>query len=384
MLKIVDLFCGTGAISHGIRNYNERFSVVGGIDIDKAACETAQANHPGGKFLQSSIEDLPPREFCDVIGVDRVDLIVGGPPCQGFSSLRPNRASNVNDPRNRLYKHFVKYVEYLEPVAFLMENVVGLITQGRGQHVAQIIREFSRLGYQVDWRVLNAANYGIPQRRERVFFVGVKTSRVKRPMLRFPQPTHCFEGRVIGTRLKDKYVANPACGAPAITVAAAISDLPPLQSGEEKDYYATKPKNLYQRERRNGAGSRLTLHHATHHSRKMLQVIRVAGSSKLALPSGLVSSGFSSCYSRMAAAEPATTITVKFTSPASSKCIHPTQHRAISAREAARLQGFDDSFFFCGSRTDIANQIGNAVPPLFGTAIAPMLLENLEAKSRAH
>src|SRR4051794_8198473 len=112
MHKIVDLFCGTGAISHGIKKYEEQFSVVGGIDLDRAACQTARTNHPGATFLQSSIEDLPPRKFCDIIGADRVDLIVGGPPCQGFSSLRPNRASNVNDPRNRLYKHFLKYVEY--------------------------------------------------------------------------------------------------------------------------------------------------------------------------------------------------------------------------------------------------------------------------------
>jgi DNA (cytosine-5)-methyltransferase 1 len=157
----------------------------------------------------------------------------------------------------------------------------------------------------------------------------------------------------------------------------AISDLPSLRSGEETNRYLSPPQNDYQKERRQNAENFVTLHVAAKHSEKMQHIMSVARGSKLDLPEGLVTSGFSSCYSRMAANEPATTITVKFTSPASSKCIHPYQDRAITPREAARLQGFDDNFVFAGSKTDIASQIGNAVPPLLGTALAPLFIEQL-------
>ena len=187
---------------------------------------------------------------------------------------------------------------------------------------------------------------------------------------------------MIGTRFKDNYVVNSSFGIPALTVAEAISDLPELASGQKKSSYRSSPQNSFQSARRANSNGMLTLHEAANHSEKMLRVIKMAGSSKTALPDGLVSSGFSSCYSRMEAHEPATTITVKFTSPASSKCIHPKQDRAITPREAARLQSFDDSFVFCGSKTDIANQLGNAVPPLLGEALAPMFIETLERRSR--
>jgi DNA (cytosine-5)-methyltransferase 1 len=380
---ILDLFCGTGAISYGLHAHDPRFTVLGGIDIDSAACGTAKANHPHGTFLCESIIDLTPRQFVDRVGVSKIDMIVGGPPCQGFSSLRPNRQSNINDPRNQLYRYFIDYVRYCEPTVFLMENVIGLVSESRGRLLGSIMRKFQKLGYSVDWRVLNAANYGVPQKRERVILAGVKTSKRFLPELHFPKPTHFFNGRVIGTSQKQNYVVNFFDGEPALTVADAISDLPLLEAGQQKTRYAAAPKNSYQRERRKGGSRTVTLHIAANHNDKMLRVIRLAGSSKYALPTGIVSSGFSSCYSRMEADQPATTITVKFTSPASNKCIHPFQNRAITPREAARLQGFDDTFVFCGSKTEIASQIGNAVPPLLGQALAPMFLEHLEARSNA-
>lgn len=380
--NIVDLFCGTGAISYGLRSGDARFNVVGGLDIDSSACATASANHSDGTFLCGSIADISPMEFSNRAHVSRVDMIVGGPPCQGFSSLRPNRQSNIKDPRNRLYKGFVDYVRFFEPTVFLMENVIGLINHADGRLLQEILKAFAAIGYATDWRVLNAANYGVPQKRERILIVGVKKGRVAKPILDFPAPTHSFDGRVIGTRWKSNYIVNPKKGSPAITVDMAISDLPRLRSGETKRAYSGPPKTEYQEQRRSNCVD-LTLHEAANHSEKMLAVMRLAGSSKQALPKGLVSSGFSSCYSRMSRSEPAPTITVKFTSPASSKCIHPTQDRAITPREAARIQSFDDSFIFCGSKTDIACQIGNAVPPLMGKVMAPLFIENLETARNA-
>lgn len=174
---------------------------------------------------------------------------------------------------------------------------------------------------------------------------------------------------------------NSEHGPNAITVWDAISDLPSLRSGEARQSYGRKPQTEYQRARREGAPTALALHEAADHNAKMLQVIQHAGSSISALPAGLVSSGYSSCYSRLSPDEPSTTITVKFTSPASSKCIHPFDDRAITPREAARIQGFDDGFQFCGSKTEVASQIGNAVPPLFGKAFAPVLEQMLHEQS---
>lgn len=379
--NVLDLFCGTGALSYGLEHSSRRLKTVGGIDADLAAARTAALNHPYAKIKCEKIESLPPTEMLALTGESSVDVIVGGPPCQGFSSLRPSRGAGLDDPRNSLYKQFVKYVDTLRPRIFVLENVVGILTASDGKLVAQMLHAFQRAGYEADWRVLNAANFGVPQKRERFFLIGVRKS-LGRVSPEFPTPSHWFAGRVIGTRIKDRYIVNQTSGLPPVTVREAISDLPSLMSGESSTSYKPPPLRLtkYQAARRSGSASALTLHEAASHNAKMLEVIQHAGSSIHALPKGLVSSGYSSCYSRLEYDAPATTITVKFTSPASSKCIHPVDHRAITPREAARLQSFDDSFNFAGTKTDIASQIGNAVPPLFGKAFGPIIERLLDAQ----
>jgi DNA (cytosine-5)-methyltransferase 1 len=377
---MLDLFCGTGALSYGLETASRRLKTVGGVDADQAAARTAALNHPSAKIRCERIESLPPDDMLALSGVGSIDVIVGGPPCQGFSSLRPSRGAGLDDPRNSLYKEFVKYVGRLRPRVFLLENVVGMLTTGEGKLVTEMLAAFQRAGYEVDWRVLNAANFGIPQKRERFFLLGVRKSLGAKIVPEFPVPTHRFAGKVIGTRLKDRYTVNQDSGLPSVTVWDAISDLPSLKSGESSTSYREVAPNGYQSARRRSNKSALTLHEAASHNAKMLEVIRHAGASIHALPKGLVSSGYSSCYSRLASDEPSTTITVKFTSPASSKCIHPIDDRAITPREAARLQSFDDSFLFAGSKTDIASQIGNAVPPLFGEAFSPIIERLLDAQ----
>jgi DNA (cytosine-5)-methyltransferase 1 len=376
---IIDLFCGTGALSYGLESYGRHFRTVGGIDLDETATLTAAQNHPDAHVICGPIELVTPAKMLSGIRARAIDVVVGGPPCQGFSSLRPSRGQSLSDPRNSLYKHFLKYVRELQPKIFLMENVVGLLTIDNGRLLTKIISSFKRNGYRTDWRVLNAAAYGVPQKRERFFLVGVHADAPYRGAPLFPQPTHRFSGKVIGTTVKEKYVRHSVSGLPTVTVRDAISDLPSLRAGEAKNAYGKAPQTEYQASRRKHAPNRLTLHEAASHNAKMLTVIRHSGPSMRSLPKGLVSSGYSSCYSRLSYDEPSTTITVKFTSPASSKCIHPADDRAITPREAARLQGFDDAFQFCGSKTEIASQIGNAVPPLFGHAFAPALLEMLDA-----
>jgi DNA (cytosine-5)-methyltransferase 1 len=377
---MLDLFCGTGALSYGLETASQRLKTVGGIDADHAAARTAALNHPSAEIRCERIERLSPEEMLAITGVSNIDVIVGGPPCQGFSSLRPSRGAGLDDPRNSLYKEFVKYVRRLRPRLFLLENVVGMLTAGEGKLVAEMLAAFKRAGYEVDWRILNAANFGVPQKRERFFLLGVRKNLGARVVPEFPVPTHWFSGKVIGTKLKDRYVVNQTAGLPPVTVWDAISDLPSLNSGESSVTYRKVTPTSYQSDRRRVSNSLLTLHEAASHNAKMLEVIKHAGTNIHALPKGLVSSGYSSCYSRLASDEPSTTITVKFTSPASSKCIHPTDNRAITPREAARLQSFDDSFLFAGSKTDIASQIGNAVPPLFGEAFATTIERLLDAQ----
>ena len=201
-------------------------------------------------------------------------------------------------------------------------------------------------------------------------------------MPKFPVPNYQYKGATIGHKKKSRMLLPKEPDLftkselnPAITVMGAIDDLPPVESGEKATVYVNKPRTEYQRARRNGTNL-LTLHEATNHSKKMLEIIHHAGKNINSIPRHLISSGFSSCYSRLDANEPAVTITVNFVHPASNRCIHPLQNRALTPREGARLQSFDDDFVFAGTRSQIVKQIGNAVPPLLGQrigeALAPM------------
>ena len=370
---VIDLFCGTGGFAQGFVGHGQPFQLVYAVDFDEHASSTARANHPDCPVETEDIRARPPQRVGEALGLDQVDVIIGGPPCQGFSSLRPNRSSGNGDDRNDLYRNFASYVEYFRPKVVVMENVVGLLTHDSGSTVDRVLGSLSSLGYSVDWRILNAASYGVPQKRERFIMVAARDGAP----VRFPEPSHRFSGRVIGHKDKTRVLRAGENCPEAITVNEAIGDLPPLERGQVAHGYNGEPTNAYQRERRGGSTD-LTLHKAANHSDKMMEIIRHSGQSIASIPSHLITSGFSSCYSRLAGDEPSTTITVKFQSPASSKCIHPTQDRTITPREAARIQSFDDSYIFRGALTRIAAQLGNAVPPKLGQAIAGSVSEMLK------
>ena len=386
-MKVMDLFCGTGGFSKGFENTGA-FRVVYGIDVLRVAMETFRLNHSRAVALEADIREVRLHSVSHRTGLARgeVDVIVGGPPCQGFSSIRPFRSAMEDDPRNSLFEEFAAYVNYFRPQVFVMENVVGLATHNQGTTIEQIQECFDGLGYTSDWRIINAAHFGVPQKRERLVIIGAQHGA----RANFPSPTHAGEFRTIGVRDRARRLAPPPPSEEpglfvfdepklpeALTAMEAIGDLPPVAAGETAEQYDLPPQNDYQAARRRRAQS-LELHVATGHSARMLEIIRHSGSNISSVPQHLITSGFSSCYSRLDPDEPAVTLTVNFVHPASNKCIHPYQDRALTLREGARLQSFDDDFSFSGSRTQIAKQIGNAVPPLLGQAIAESVLDMLK------
>lgn len=374
-ILFADLFCGTGGFSKGFEKFNNDFELLFAIDILSAAAQTSKANHENTLVINSDIRKIKPSAAEEKIGKPgnkKLDLIIGGPPCQGFSSIRPFRSTRDEDPRNSLFEEFAKYINYFRPKMFVLENVVGISTHAQGATLTQMQELFHGMGYSTDWKILNTANFGIPQKRERFILIGAERGGA----INFPLPTHGFDGKTIGSKDKSRIITSPGDSAPkALGVMEAIGDLPEIESGRSADYYC-EAKTEYQRDRRRGE-ERLTLHESTRHSPKMLEIIRHSGRNIHSIPSHLISSGFSTSYSRLAADEPANTLTVNFVHPASNRCIHPIQNRALTPREGARLQGFDDDFTFFGSRAQIVKQIGNAVPPLMGRAIASSIYTDL-------
>jgi DNA (cytosine-5)-methyltransferase 1 len=368
---IIDLFCGIGGFSFGFE-MTEKFQVIAGVDLLGDRLTTFMANHPTANAYGQDIRSLE----TDILDDEnpRPFVIVGGPPCQGFSSIRPFRNVEWNDPRNNLAEEYCRIVADLRPEWIVFENVVGMVVHDDGCVLRAILDSFQDIGYRTSARVLNAAHFGLPQRRERLVIVG----SLRNKPFKWPEPTHWVEHRsmlgdsailiqpergLFGTPLQD-----------AITVDQAIHDLPAIAAGESATQYDdTVEPTEYERSMRNSSNV-LTLHNATAHSKEMIEIIKRAGTNINALPTGMVTSGFSSCYSRLSGNEPSVTLTVNFVHPSSNRCIHPYQDRALTPREGARLQGFLDTFEIRGTRSQIAKQIGNAVPPLLGRLIAESIL----------
>lgn len=263
------------------------------------------------------------------------------------------------------------------PLALVMENVVGLATHNGGTDIERIVKRFGEIGYSCDWRILNAAHFGVPQKRERLILIGTRDGI----RFDFPNPTHQCDGRGIGYKDRTRMLMpmDDLFGeelAPALSVMDAIGDLPPIASGETGTCYHSAPQNGFQNDRRAGSDE-LTMHYSTAHTEKMLEIIKHSGPNINSIPKHLITSGFSSCYSRLDADKPSVTITVNFVHPASNRCIHPKCDRALTPREGARLQSFDDTFVFFGNRSQVVKQIGNAVPPLLGKAIGEALAPSL-------
>lgn len=351
--NVVDLFSGCGGLSYGLSEAG--YNIVLGSDNWKDSLDTFQHNHNHSSILLGDIRKISSKQIQN--HANDIDIIVGGPPCQGFSLTGPR---NFYDERNKLYIEFLRVVKDIKPKAFIIENVPGLATLFKGQVKDRIIEEFSKIGYSVTSKILNASDYGVPQNRKRIFFVGLKSKKT----FEFPYPTH-FDQKALPIFEKK------------VTVWDAISDLPLLDGeylGEEISDYTLSPQTEYQKAMRKDS-SKLYNHVAALHKKTTRQIISLVpeGKNYKSLPDKYRNSrNFHIAWTRLDRNRPAPTIDTGHRHH-----FHPIANRVPTVRESARLQSFPDKFVFTNSKTSQYTQVGNAVPPLLAKKIGDKLLEYL-------
>jgi DNA (cytosine-5)-methyltransferase 1 len=372
MLTVVDLFCGAGGLSHGFEMAG--FRIGAAIDADPVAAETYRLQHPNVPFFIEDVREIPGKRLLDAAG-GHVDLVIGGPSCQGFST---HGKRDPNDPRNYLFKEFVRLVREIRPSWVVMENVKGLLTYDRGRYRDEIHASFRRIGYRIESRVLRAVDFGVPQFRERLFFLATRTDLP----ITFPTPTHASPD------------VAPMLGLePYVTVRDAIGDLDPIGDEGESFKYRSQAETAFQRYARRYTPKRLTLHRARRVSDLAMSIITKVpqGAGVRAIPqhklperfrrmrtisTGALRRDCTTLYYRLSWDRPSYTITCYFTNVSSGPFVHPTENRALTPREAARLQTFPDRYRFFDKQ--VQRQIGNAVPPLLAKAVASEVFSKFE------
>lgn len=369
----IDLFCGAGGITLGLMNAG--FEVVFASDISPACAATHQRNFPSVRFHHGDIQQLDGGDVLRQLGLvpGELDLLIGGPPCQGFSILGQRQ---LDDPRNGLFGEFIRVAGEMRPKAIVIENVPGLATLHGGVILEWIGHSFRELGYNVECAELLAAQYGVPQMRWRMFFVAWRNDLGLTP-IGFPQPTH---GRLgIGDLVPNRTVTKEQSDG-FLTIRDAIGDLPPVNSGEQTTSYDRPPQGAYQEAMRRFAGPSLHNHYAPRLSAVNIQRIQhlQPGQDWRDLPRELLPAGMQRAllkdhtrrFRRMTWDGVARSIITRFRDPKSGEYSHPEQTRTISIREAARIQSFPDWFVFEGTNTEQYDQVGNAVPVLLARAVA--------------
>lgn len=372
-MKIVDLFSGAGGLTFGfyyrIENNefvrNENCDIIFANEFDKAAAEAFRTNFPDINLLEKNIKDITEEEAYLLVGEEQVDIIVGGPPCQSFSTVGKRKY----DDKARLYNEYYRMLSIIRPRMFLFENVKGMLSM-KNEDGVLIIEDIQNkfatinesLGYKIQYKVLDAVDFGVPQRRERVFIIGIRKD------------------------LDIQWTFPPKINSKQnITIEEAISDLPVINTGEiVNDYGNNIPTNDYQRLMR-GNNENLICHFTGLYGDKiqtiMNNVLQGEGKNyinKLVNEGVLaekyrLTSGYKNTYGRLIANLPCTTITNNLSTPSGLRCIHYNQNRPLTPREGARIQSFPDWFKFFGNKRDVTSQIGNAVPPLLAIRLAQQI-----------
>ena len=356
-MNVIDLFCGCGGFSKGFEQAG--FKIILGLDIWQDAIITYQTNFPNASTIVNDISTLSASDLLSSAGItaDEVDVIIGGPPCQGFSVSGKRM---LDDPRNILYKSFVRMVNQIQPKAFVMENVPGLVRLFNGKVKDQVIEDFTEIGYKVQMKQLVASDYGVPQSRKRVFFVGINKEKVKDTCYSFPNETHGIDKK------------------PYVTCQEALSDLDfigdtRLLSNEAE--YELPAVSEYQKYMRKNS-TKLLNHVTTIHTEKTRNIISLVpdGCNYKSLPKELwATRKVNIAWTRMDSNKPCFTIDTGH-----NHHFHYKANRVPTVRESARIQSFPDNFEFKGIKTSQLKQVGNAVPPLMAQAIAESITALLE------
>ena len=350
--RVLDLFSGAGGFSYGI-DKNSHFRTLLALDFNENALKTFKHNMPEAETVFGDITDSDIKK--SIIEKSKkydINMIIGGPPCQGFSLK--GKKLGLEDPRNFLFKEYLNIVESIQPEIFIIENVKALLSTSAGWFKNQILEKIQQLGYFADYGVLTAIDFGVPQTRQRALFICCKSKKIQ-----LPKPT-------------SKKI---------VTVRDAISDLAYLNSGEgfAEQEYSTKSNSEYQNLMRKGA-KKLCNHKASNHAKIAIEKLKMIPPEcgKEHLPKELLGNQkFSGTWGRLKWDFPSPTIDTRFDACSNGTNNHPFLNRSITPREAARLQSFDDNFVFLGSKVQIRQQIGNAVPPLMAKAIADTIYKQV-------
>ncbi|HEM5255295.1 TPA: DNA cytosine methyltransferase [Streptococcus suis] len=375
MINVVDLFSGAGGLTFGFQKRivdnsfvrRDDFKINFANEFDKNAAEAFRQNYPDIPMIEGDIADLTIDYLTNIgVNIKDIDLVIGGPPCQSFSTVGKRQFDN----RAKMYKEYRRLLSFLQPKMFVFENVLGLLTMKNDdkkpvlEDVKESFQDFSDFndanGYNLHIQVLNAKDFGVPQNRERVFIIGVRNDLQLDVEWRFP---------------------NSIANEHPITLREAISDLPLLGNNETMNSYQGEPVTVYQQLMR-GNTIELKNHASRRHGDRMIKIMEALkegqGKDDInsmveegKLPKELfLTSGYSNTYGRLWWDRPSTTITNNLSTPSSLRCIHPSQNRALTAREGARIQSFPDDYVFIGGFEAVNTQIGNAVPPILSIYLA--------------
>ncbi len=367
-MDVIDLFSGCGGLSQGfIKDGN---TVKKAVEFDKKIADIYMANHPGVDMIVDDIRNI---DRSGIFQKGDADVIIGGPPCQGFSMAGARiREGFIDDPRNYLFKHYFNVVKTVKPKVFIMENVKGIMTMQNGrifEEIKKIFQDSDKLDgepYHLYYRIVKAVEFGIPQKRERMILIGTTIDNVDVESL--------WEETV--EDMKKEYPAY----FDKVTVADAIGNMP----GTTADGIIPNPEPTTDYERYLSCGDdTLSNHTKTNHSKVAVdRMRRVENGQNFTVLDEQINSVHSGSYGRLCWNEQAPTITTRFDTPAGGRFIHPVEDRTLTPREAARIQSFPDNFVFVGNKTTICKTIGNAVPPKISFFLAKLVRKIIETEEK--
>lgn len=385
-MKSIDLFAGAGGLSCGLKQSG--FSPILANELVPKYAETYKINHQDTPIIVGDVRQVCEINIKKLLGAKEgeIDLVAGGPPCQGFSINAPIRT--LDDERNHLFKDFLRVVASLKPKAVLIENVPGIVSLGKGTVVKQIYAELEAMGYKIGHRILFAGHYGVPQMRFRTVFIAIRKFNGE---ISFPEPHFSAKAVANFTGAKELCISIPPlfyqCLKPPVNVWAALSDLPKIENNQatSPEKYQATPQNAYQEYLRKDC-KKLTSHSCARIAAVNLERLKhiPQGGSWRDIPYDLLPEGLKRArrsdhtkrYGRLHPDALCSTVLTKC-DPHWGSFFHPTQDRVISVREAARIQSFPDIYSFVGSTTQQYEQVGNAVPPLLGKAIGDEIMKML-------